>query len=107
MRKSEILVVDDDAGIRAGIELLLGDDTYDVTYTTGVTEAKEALGGYFREFTFARPEQHGWRPCPCGGTEARPGLVVDPFAGTGTTLRAAHALGRHAFGVDLHPTKED
>jgi hypothetical protein len=27
-------------------------------------------------------------------------LVVDPFAGTGTTLKAAHALGRHAWGAD-------
>ncbi len=42
-RKSEILVVDDDAGIRAGIELLLGDGPYDVTYKTGVAEAREAL----------------------------------------------------------------
>ena len=44
MRKSEILVVDDDAGILAGIELLLGDGTYDVTYKAGVAEAREALG---------------------------------------------------------------
>ncbi len=42
-RKPEILVVDDDAGIRAGIELLLGDGPYDVTYKTGVAEAREAL----------------------------------------------------------------
>ena len=44
MRKSEILVVDDDAGIRAGIELLLGDGPYDITYKAGVAEAREALG---------------------------------------------------------------
>ena len=43
VRKSDILVVDDDAGIRAGIELLLGDGPYDVTYKQSVSEARDAL----------------------------------------------------------------
>jgi hypothetical protein len=30
----------------------------------------------------------------------RPAIVLDPFAGTGTTLLVAAALGRHAIGVD-------
>ena len=43
-RRSEILVVDDDEGIRAGIELLLADTTYTVTYKNSVAEASEAIG---------------------------------------------------------------
>ena len=67
--------------------------------------AKALLGGYFREFTFAPREQDGWRPCGCGGgtTECRPGFVLDPFMGSGTTLRAARSLGRGSAGIDLVP----
>ena len=46
----------------------------------------------------------GWRPS-CGHTEAierpAPALVLDPFAGTGTTCAAAQRLGRRAVGVDI------
>ena len=42
-RQQKILVVDDDDGIRAGIELLLTGSPYDVTYKTGVAEAREAI----------------------------------------------------------------
>ncbi|MDO9461945.1 MAG: site-specific DNA-methyltransferase, partial [Alphaproteobacteria bacterium] len=61
-------------------------------------EAKEALGGYFREFTFAKRETVGWTDCGCNGP-FRPGIVLDPFMGTGTTLRAAGDVGRSAIGV--------
>jgi tRNA G10 N-methylase Trm11 len=33
--------------------------------------------------------------CPPGGT------VLDPYAGSGTTLDAAHSLGRNGVGIDL------
>lgn len=68
-------------------------------------EAKDVLGGYFREFTFALIEQTGWQSCACGSQSYISGLVLDPFAGTGTTLRAATALGRRSVGADLLPIK--
>jgi hypothetical protein len=64
-------------------------------------EAKEVLGGYFREFTFAKKITVGWTDCG-HGTPSR-GVVLDPFVGTGTTLKVAMALGRDAVGVDLVP----
>lgn len=65
-------------------------------------EAKVALGGYFREFTFAKRVTTGWTRCPCKkGHE--PGIVLDPFMGTGTTLEIARQLGRSGVGVDLAP----
>jgi hypothetical protein len=64
-------------------------------------EAKAVLNGYFREFTFAKRQSVGWTDC---GHEAfEPATVLDPFAGTGTTLRVANELGRNAVGVDLDP----
>ncbi len=63
-------------------------------------EAKAALGGYFREFTFAKRVTAGWSSCSCK-TTFRPGIVLDPFMGTGTTLRAAAAVGRSSIGEDL------
>lgn len=64
-------------------------------------EAKAALGGYFREFTFAKKATVGWTDCG-HGTPTR-GVVLDPFVGTGTTLKVANRLGMDAIGVDLVP----
>ena len=63
-------------------------------------EAKKVLGGYFREFTFAKRRSLGWTDCGCG-SPFMPGVVLDPFMGTGTTLDVANRMGRSAIGVDL------
>ena len=63
-------------------------------------EAKSVLGGYFREFTFAIREQDGWDHCDCGSPPVA-GLVIDPFAGTGTTGRVADRLGFRSWVGDL------
>lgn len=61
--------------------------------------------------TPTKVDSTGWQPvrqatdrfepqCQCGvGTQ--PGIVLDPFAGSGTTLVVAAKLGRHYLGCDL------
>lgn len=43
----------------------------------------------------------------CGKTEYRPGVVLDPFVGSGTTLMAAAQLSRSGIGIDLNVTNFD
>ena len=62
--------------------------------------AKAALGGYFREFTFPRRRSAGWSRCECR-QGFMPGVVLDPFMGTGTTPKVALRKGLSSIGVDL------
>lgn len=61
----------------------------------------------------AERETTGWTSCGCPGTDGlrldgwhrgtgwRPGLTLDPFAGSGTTMLVAHGRGRASIGIDL------
>lgn len=67
--------------------------------------AKDVLGGYFREMTMTGRRTGDWEQrcsCAVAGGYTRPGVVLDPFAGAGTTLRVAKDLGRRFVGIDLN-----
>jgi len=66
-------------------------------------EAKDVLGGYFREFTFPEKTTVGWTECDCDKPDTIPGMVLDPFAGSGTTIEVAISMGLSAVGVDIDP----
>lgn len=53
-------------------------------------------------FLAEKPQARPLVPCGCGAP-TRPGLVLDPFAGSGTTLKVARELERDALGIELHP----
>lgn len=42
----------------------------------------------------------GWSDC--GHNTYRPGRVLDPFVGSGTTAKVARDHGRHSVGIDLN-----
>jgi len=44
----------------------------------------------------------GWSDCGCGANWVS-GVVLDPFAGSGTALRVAHKLGRGFIGIEINP----
>ena len=46
----------------------------------------------------------GWQPtCNCGADQFSSGVVLDPFAGSGTTGAVATSLGRNFVGIELNP----
>jgi hypothetical protein len=49
------------------------------------------------------PETIGWEPtCKCECKDVVPNIVLDVFAGTGTTLAVAMKLGRDYLGIELN-----
>jgi DNA modification methylase len=55
----------------------------------------------FRQAMSTRRATSGWRAtCACPPAEPVPAVVLDPFVGSGTTVRVAHDLGRLGIGLD-------
>ena len=70
------------------------------------SELTKAAG---RDITCAENVTIGWTECECpdDGTKWRPGVVLDPFAGSGTTLMVATGQGRDAIGIDIDSRNAD
>jgi len=46
----------------------------------------------------------GWKKtCNCSTDETRPGIVLDPMCGAGSTLIEAKRLGRNYIGIEINP----
>jgi hypothetical protein len=61
---------------------------------------RDNSNGKSTDGTYKR-EHKGWQPtCECNA-EVVPATVLDPFAGSGTTLAVAQRLGRKSIGTDL------
>jgi DNA modification methylase len=75
------------------------------TYANGSTANRLALlrqaarerGGEYANATTTT----GWRPTCAHDADPVPAIVLDPFAGSGTTLLVARQLGRIGLGFDL------
>lgn len=47
---------------------------------------------------------YGWKPgCECNTNETRKVVILDPFAGSGTTLQVAIQNGMFGLGIELNP----
>jgi DNA modification methylase len=83
----------------------------DVNRTPGeydYSERAEAVGGGAQASGTMEQtptaEHVGWtQSCDCDTDATEPGIVLDPFAGAGTTCLVAKRLGRRFVGIDLNP----
>jgi len=67
---------------------------------------RSAMSG--KNYIYPEREHKGWNQnCNCSLDGTEPGTALDPFAGAGTTLLKAKALGRDFIGIELNPEYAD
>lgn len=68
------------------------------------TAARQLGGNYQEQLENREVEMNGWlQTCECATDDTAPGIVLDPFAGAGTTCLVGKDLGRRFVGVELNP----
>ena len=66
--------------------------------------ASKLSGQEMARWKAEHPDQTtGWVPTCKHDTPPVGATVIDPFAGSGTTLLVAQSLGRKGIGIDLNP----
>ena len=63
-------------------------------------ERRNPRGGQKEWDSYQRAEQTGWTDC--GHNNYQPGVVLDPFLGSGTTAVVARKMGLKCVGVELN-----
>ncbi len=74
------------------------------TSIEGLQEERKLSGARLAAWKAEHPDTFtGWRPTCAHDAPPAQCTVLDPFAGSGTTLAVALALGRNAIGIELNP----
>lgn len=74
----------------------------------GGNQKSRSISDIYGRATNSKIETKEWLPtCSCGVTELAPCVVLDPFAGSGTTGQVAKKLGRSCILIELNPDYDD